>query len=103
MDPGTDNTEKKILEKIEVNKKLKLLKFSRRFGQSNSIFAGIENCNGNHCIIMDIDLQDPPEIIDKLFAKIKEGYDCVYAKRKKNNRRRDPFSKGRILIHILLH
>ena len=84
LDPSeNDKTEEKILQSIEINKNIKLISFSRRFGQSNSIFAGIQNCSGDYCIIMDVDLQDPPELIKKLHDKVLEGYDCVYAKRKK--------------------
>jgi dolichol-phosphate mannosyltransferase len=78
-----DDTEKKIIDSISLNKNIKLITFSRRFGQSNSIFAGIQNCTGDKCIIMDVDLQDPPDLIEKLYNKSLDGYDCVYAKRKK--------------------
>ena len=84
LDPSeNDETEEKILQSIKINKNIKLISFSRRFGQSNSIFAGIKNCSGDHCIIMDVDLQDPPELIKELHDKVLEGYDCVYARRKK--------------------
>ena len=81
LDPSFDNTEKIIRENIEININLKLIKFSRRFRQSNSILAGIENCSGDYCVIIDVDLQDPPELIEQMYNKAKEGYDCVYAER----------------------
>lgn len=84
LDPSdNDKTEEKILDSIKLNKNVKLITFSRRFGQSNAIFAGIQNCKGDYCVIMDVDLQDPPELISELYNKSKQGYDCVYAKRKK--------------------
>ncbi len=81
LDPSFDNTENIIKDNIKLNKNIKLIKFSRRFRQSNSILAGIENCSGDYCVIIDVDLQDPPELIEQMYSKAKEGYDCVYAQR----------------------
>jgi len=81
LDPSHDCTENKIKDNIEINKNIKLIKFSRRFRQSNSILAGIENCLGDYCVIIDVDLQDPPELIEQMYEKAKEGHDCVYAER----------------------
>ena len=81
MDPSTDNTEKVILEEIQKNKKIKLLIFSRKFGQPAATLAGIHNSKGKYCVIIDVDLQDPPEVIEKMYKKILDGYDVVYAKR----------------------
>jgi glycosyltransferase involved in cell wall biosynthesis len=85
LDPSTDQSEKVILESIKINTNIKLIKFSRRFGQSNCIYAGIKNANGKVCLIIDIDLQDPPELIGQMYDKILQGNDCVYAKRIKRN------------------
>ena len=81
MDTSTDSTEKVILEEIEKNKKVKLLTFSRKFGQPAATLAGIHNSKGKYCVIIDVDLQDPPEVIEKMYKKILDGYDVVYAKR----------------------
>jgi len=82
LDPSSDNTEKVILDEIKRNKNIKLLVFSRRFGQPAATIAGILNCKGSYCVIIDVDLQDPPEIIEQLYKKIISGYEVVYAKRK---------------------
>ena len=82
LDPSTDNTEKIILEEIQKNKNIKLLVFSRQFGQPAATMAGIFNCKGAYCVVIDVDLQDPPEVIEDLYKKIKNGYEVVYAKRK---------------------
>jgi len=82
LDPSSDNTEKVILEEIEKNKNIKLLVFSRRFGQPAATIAGILNCKGSYCVVIDVDLQDPPEIIEQLYKKIIAGYEVIYAKRK---------------------
>ena len=82
LDPSTDKTEKIIQEEIQKNKNIKLLVFSRQFGQPAATMAGIFNCKGSYCVIIDVDLQDPPEVIEDLYKRIKNGYDVVYAKRK---------------------
>ncbi|MES2212648.1 MAG: glycosyltransferase family 2 protein [Pseudomonadota bacterium] len=82
LDPCRDNTEQVILEEIQRNPRIKLLVFSRRFGQPAATMAGILSCKGNSCVIIDVDLQDQPELIESLYTKMKEGYDVVYATRR---------------------
>ena len=82
LDPSADDTENIILEEIKRNKNIKLLTFSRRFGQPASTMAGIYNCKGSYCVIIDVDLQDPPELIEDMYKKINTGYEVIYAKRK---------------------
>ena len=82
LDPGTDETENIILEKIKNNKNIKLIINSRRFGQPASMFAGLENSNGKYIVFIDVDLQDPPELIEKMYTIIKQGNnDVVLAQR----------------------
>ncbi len=83
LDPSTDKTEEIILEKIQQNKNIRLISLSRRFGQPAATMAGIHNISGDLCVIIDADLQDPPEIIYEMYNKILEGNDVVYAKRVK--------------------
>ena len=71
LDPSSDNTEKVILDEIKRNKNIKLLVFSRRFGQPAATIAGILNCKSSYCVIIDVDLQDPPEMIQELYNKRK--------------------------------
>ena len=82
LDPSTDQTEKIILNKLHKNKKIKLIVLSRRFGQPAATMAGIFHVKGNRCVIIDCDLQDPPELIFDLNKKMDEGYDVVLARRK---------------------
>ena len=82
LDPSKDNTEDIILKAIEKNKKIKLLVFSRRFGQSAATMAALKNSRGDRCLIIDCDLQDPPELLSQMYSKMDEGYDVVLAKRK---------------------
>lgn len=83
LDPSSDNTEKKILDNINDNNNVKLIILSRKFGQPIATVAGIEHCNGNYCVIIDVDMQDPPELIEEMYNKIKnEKLDVVYAVRR---------------------
>jgi dolichol-phosphate mannosyltransferase len=82
LDPAPDNTEGVILEEINRNPNIKLLVFSRRFGQPAATMAGILSCTGDTCVVIDVDLQDPPELIEQLHAKLREGYEVVYARRR---------------------
>jgi dolichol-phosphate mannosyltransferase len=82
LDPSTDRTEQVILEEIRRNPAIKLLVMSRRFGQPAATMAGLFSCSGDACVVTDVDLQDPPELIPALFAKLQGGSEVVYAKRR---------------------
>ena len=81
LDPSKDNTENVIISEINKNKNIKLIINSRRFGQPASMFAGLENSNGKYIVFLDVDLQDPPELIEEMYLNIKKDYDVVLAKR----------------------
>jgi len=82
LDPSPDNTEQVIMDEIKRNENIRLIKFSRRFGQPAATMAGIYLCKGNVCVVIDVDLQDPPELINEMVVKWQEGYKVVYAKRR---------------------
>jgi len=82
LDPSTDNSESIIQQEIERNPNIKLIIFSRRFGQPAATMAGIFYCKGESCVVIDVDLQDPPELIIPLYQKLQEGFEVVYAKRR---------------------
>jgi dolichol-phosphate mannosyltransferase len=60
---------------------VRIIDFSRNFGHQAAIFAGIENANCDAAIIIDGDLQDPPELIPQMIKKWEEGFEVVYGKR----------------------
>ena len=60
---------------------IKYISFTRNFGHQVALSAGLENCKGKFIVLIDGDLQDPPEVIESLLNTIKEGYNIVYAKR----------------------
>lgn len=82
MDPSPDNTETIIRHEMKRNSRIGLLTFSRRFGQPSASIAGILNCRGAFCAVIDVDLQDPPELIKDMYAKSLGGFDVVYARRR---------------------
>ncbi len=81
LDPCTDRTEEIIVEEGRSDPRVGLLVFSRRFGQPAATMAGILNCRGETCVVIDVDLQDPPEIILPMYNKQAEGFDVVTARR----------------------
>lgn len=82
LDPSPDNTEQIILNEIQRNENIRLIKFSRRFGQPAATMAGLHLCKGDICVVIDVDLQDPPELIEEMLKKWREGYKVIYAKRR---------------------
>lgn len=62
--------------------RVRYLDFSRNFGHQIAVSAGLDHVRGNSVVIIDADLQDPPELIAEMYAKMKEGYQVVYAKRR---------------------
>jgi len=83
LDPSRDNTETVILNEIKKNNNIKLIVNSRRFGQPASMLAGLENSKGEIVVFIDVDLQDPPELIIEMYSFINKGYDVILAKRTK--------------------
>lgn len=82
LDPSPDATERVILEERGRDERVKLLTFSRRFGQPMATLAGMQYSAGEAVIVMDVDLQDPPELIGEMVAKWREGFDVVLPQRR---------------------
>lgn len=80
-DGSTDNTLEKLLQYCKKDSRIKLVNFSRNFGKDTALTAGLRYSRGQAVIPIDADLQDPPELIEGLLAKWREGYDVVYAVR----------------------
>jgi glycosyltransferase involved in cell wall biosynthesis len=97
LDPSPDRTEEVILAEIQRNPNIRLLVFSRRFGQPAATMAGILTCRGEACIVIDVDLQDQPELIPELYARLADGFEVVYAKRR--SRKGETLIK-RIVAHV---
>ncbi len=81
-DGSWDNTLAVMRELHEKDPRVKIISFSRNFGHQLAITAGLDYAQGDAVVIIDADLQDPPEVIPELIEKWREGYDVVYAVRK---------------------
>ena len=82
VDPCTDDTEELILRLCDEDPRVKMLRFSRRFGQPMATIAGLDAASGDAVVVVDCDLQDPPELIPELVEHWLAGYDVVYAQRR---------------------
>jgi dolichol-phosphate mannosyltransferase len=80
-DGSTDKTEEIIKNFSQKDKNIKLISFTRNFGHQMALFAGYQNSKGDAVVSLDADLQDPPELIDQMIEKWKNGAKIVYAKR----------------------
>jgi len=89
-DGSTDHSWQIIKELHDKDRRIKGISFSRNFGHHIAITAGLDHAKGEAVILMDGDLQDPPQEIPKLFKKFKEGHDFVYGIR---TERKDSFTK----------
>lgn len=76
-DGSKDNTWLEIMWQAESNKNIKGVSFSRNFGKEAAIFAGLDNCIGNCAVVIDCDLQHPPEKIVEMYKLWEEGYEVV--------------------------
>ncbi len=82
-DGSKDFTLLKLIELAEHDSRVKYISFSRNFGHQIALSAGFDHCKGKAVVIIDGDLQDPPELIPALYKKFMEGYEVVYARRTK--------------------
>jgi glycosyltransferase involved in cell wall biosynthesis len=82
----------------ERDSRVRGVKLTRNFGQHAAIAAGISQASGEYIVVMDADMQDRPEEIPKLYAKAREGFDCVFARRQD---RVDGF--GKVVTARLFH
>jgi len=80
-DGSRDRSVEILLNLSEQDNRIKIVDFSRNFGHQIAITAGMDYALGDAVVIIDADLQDPPELILEMIQKWKEGYDVVYAKR----------------------
>jgi len=82
-DGSKDGSYEKLLNLANVNPNVRVINFSRNFGHQIAITAGLDVAKGDAVVVIDADLQDPPEVIKEFVEKWKEGYDVVYGIREK--------------------
>lgn len=82
VNDGSKDSSLQIIMGLSSNdRQVKFIDLSKNFGHQSAVFAGMEYASGESVVIIDSDLQDPPETIESLYLKWKEGYDVVYAQR----------------------
>jgi len=81
-DGSTDNTYNILLDIAKEDNNVKIINFSRNFGHQAAVMAGLKNCSGHSAIIIDADMQDPPEVIPDMLKLWEDGNEIVYGQRK---------------------
>jgi dolichol-phosphate mannosyltransferase len=80
-DGSSDETLSLLIEWADTDPQLKVLSLARNFGHQAAVTAGLDAAAGEAVVILDADLQDPPEVIHEMLARYREGYDVVYGQR----------------------
>ena len=100
-DGSTDGTLLRLRELAEREPQVRYLSFSRNFGKESAMLAGLAHARGDAVVIMDGDLQHPPELIEQLLDKHAEGYDQVVARRTRSGDRRSRTLTARLYYAIV--
>ncbi|MDR1033512.1 MAG: glycosyltransferase family 2 protein [Bifidobacteriaceae bacterium] len=90
-DNSDDSTLEIIKQRAETDSRISFVSFSRNFGKEIAMLAGFDACIGEVAVVIDADLQDPPELIPSMIEYYEQGYDDVYARR--SNRKGESFVK----------
>lgn len=86
VDDGSRDRSREILTSLTAEEpRYKLVSFSRNFGHQIAITAGLDRSSGDAVVVMDADLQDPPEVVAEMFERFRAGFDVVYGVRKKRH------------------
>lgn len=100
-DGSTDATLLRLRELAARESQVRYLSFSRNFGKESAMLAGLAHARGDAVVIMDGDLQHPPELIEQLLAKHAEGYDQVVARRTRSGDRRSRTLTARLYYAVV--
>lgn len=94
VDDGSQDETLSILKQMSMDhENIYYLSFSRNFGKEAALLAGLTNAKGDYVAVMDADLQDPPELLEQMYAILQQGnYDCVAARR--SNRKNEPVMRS---------
>lgn len=98
-DGSEDGSDQKLVHFAKINSNVRVIKLSRNFGHQIAITAGIDKSKGDAVVVIDADLQDPPEVIKEFIEKWEEGYDVVYGTREK----REGESKIKLITATLFY
>lgn len=104
VDDGSHDATAELLQSVNRrDARWKIVSFSRNFGHQTAVSAGIHYSQGDVVAVMDGDLQDPPEILPQMLAKLREGYEVVYAVRRKRKENLFKRASYRLFYRILKH
>lgn len=94
VNDGSSDRTLETVKKLRVeDERVHYISFSRNFGKESAIYAGLQKAQGDYVVLMDVDLQDPPELIEEMYhLVVNEGYDCVATKRV--TRKGEPFFRS---------
>lgn len=83
VNDGSTDTTLEVIKNLSSNdNQIKYISFSRNFGKEAAIYAGLKNSMGDYVVVMDVDLQDPPELLPEMYSYImQDDYDCVATRR----------------------
>lgn len=81
INDGSRDKTLEVLKKLAVREDIKYISFSRNFGKEAALLAGLKAAEGDFITVMDADLQDPPQMLNEMYMKMKEGYDIVGTRR----------------------
>jgi dolichol-phosphate mannosyltransferase len=82
-DGSTDRTWDLLCDALAVNQGWKAVRLSRNFGHQLALWTGLQQCHGDVVAVLDADLQDPPELLDEFLSRWSDGYDVIFAVRRK--------------------
>jgi polyisoprenyl-phosphate glycosyltransferase len=85
-DGSSDRSPELIAQLCRQDPRLRAIHFSRNFGHQAAVAAGLQHARGNAVVVMDGDLQDPPELVPRLLERWREGFEVVYAQRTERKR-----------------
>jgi polyisoprenyl-phosphate glycosyltransferase len=99
VDDGSTDDGPRLMEELRArDPRFKLIRFTRNFGHQTAITAGLDHAGGDAVIVLDADLQDPPELVPALIERWRDGYEIVYGLRE--SRRGEPFVR-RLAISLM--
>lgn len=81
INDGSRDKTLEVLKKLAIREDIKYISFSRNFGKEAALLAGLKAAEGDFITVMDADLQDPPQMLNEMYMKMKEGYDIVGTRR----------------------
>jgi polyisoprenyl-phosphate glycosyltransferase len=102
LDPSTDRTYDTIVDLVDKGYPIRLVTFSRRIGKPLSLIAALDHSRGDVSVVIDADLQDPPELIEAMVGKWREGFDVVIARRSSRKGESYLYLKAAQLFYWLL-